>query len=420
MAYQAEWITVENGVTALLVKAVIMASYLMRAERPDMSRGWDSDLDDAWWKEAEATAANRQHKGKHPGLIFKRNVFTHQDPLVCGRFRNLKWDRPYAKADFEVTDPEEIAAILRGERTQLSIDGDVLGHLLWGVELTQGSEGHFSEDIPELRVTGVSVDDPQFKKLMSASATAARLSAPDADLLARVKVQTMADESNQPLQGNEPPAGDAPKQAFTPEQEAAIEAVIMRVIQKLQQQAGGGQPPQPAAQPAAASAKGGQVPDDKNPPGDAAKLAKIEKDLETERAANAQLATRVAELERDREIGQMVGKLRAANHPLDDDKLREQLVKMTTKEGREQCFARLESFKANRDDPPADPTITRATGATGERATLKAVLGAEYDRREKLNPGFWADDFPTKESYVNYQLEANGFEPDAPAKETAK
>jgi hypothetical protein len=267
MAYQAKWITVENGVTALLIRDVVMASYLMRGERPDQSRGWMTDLDDAWWQEAARTAANREHKGKFAGLIFKRNVFTHQDPFVAGRFERLRWERPYAKADFVVTDPTE------------------------GVELIQGSEGHFSEDIPELRVAGVSVRDREFKELQDAAVTAARLRAPDADLVALA-------------------AAPQETQMFTPEQIAQIKQIVQELLQ------GGGQPQMAQMQKAvddavnkavqAAVAKLPKQPEpakaDPAKPGTDPEAARLKTELEKVTLAASQTEARLAELERDREI----------------------------------------------------------------------------------------------------------------------
>lgn len=392
MAYEAKWVTIENGVTALFIRDVVMASYVHESER-----GWT--LDDGWWKHAADTAATREAKGKFAGLIFKRNTFTHTDPLTAGRFSNLRWNRPYAVANWIVTDPEEIGAILRGERTQLSIEAQVENFLVWGVELIQGSEGHFSEDIPELRVSGVSVRDPEYRELQSARATAARLRAPDPELVALaarpLKGQTMPPEGNQPPQGGNPPAGNEPQGPFTPEQQAAIKQVVLQVIRELQ--AGQQQMSRTEIEKLVSDKLAGK-PAAAKPTGDAAKLAK---DLEAEQLRNTELETRLATLERTQEIDGYVAKLRKQNHPLDDDKLREQLGKLSTREGREECFKRLESFKLNRDEPPADPATQRRTALAADNQAQHDVLKLEWEKRKDL----WkANGYETAEEYANFQM----------------
>lgn len=357
MAYRARWVELENKVTALRIDGVVMAMHVTADER-------GTQLDDAWWAKAVQTASDRESKGKRAGLIFKRNVFTHADPLVAGYFTNLRWERPDAKADWIITDPGEVLAVIRGERTQLSIEAMLNRFLVWGVELIQGSEGHFSEDIPELRVTGVTVDDPECKHMVQA-AGATRLSAPDEDLVAlaalprkEAEMKLSTEDRAALVKDLQPDMANAAKAAVTEALKAALPELKAEVV-KL-------------AAPAPAPATGGATPD----------LVKLAKDLESERVRGAELEAKLAAFERKDEIEGYVRKLRAKNCPLDDDKIREQFGKLSTKEGREQCLARLESFKLATDDAPADPDLARKAGGPLTREQKMELCRKEFrDKR---------------------------------------
>lgn len=403
MAYDAQWITVENGVTALFIADVVMASYLTAAERPDF--GIDVDLDDTWWANAENTAAQRESKGKFAGLIFKRNTFTHTDPFTAGRFENLRWRRPYALADWIVTDPVEIAAIIRGERTQLSIEAQVHNHLVWGVELIQGSEGHFSEDIPEMRVQGVSVQDPEFRELKTATATAARLKQPDRELAVALSKGVRLMEDTPPA-GGQPPA-QQPAPAFSPEQTAEIKKIVMQVIEELQQ----GQATMSKADiekivvaklGTTRTAAKATNPD----------VATLSAELDAVNTDKAELEARLVKIELDREIDGYVAKLAKNGHPQPEDKLREQFASLKTAEGRQQMFARLDAFKRHTDSPPEDPESGHGSQTVdAEYAKLKA----DYAKK----PEVWKNaGYDTAESYANYCL--TGDMTRAPAGLTAK
>lgn len=369
MAYRARWIELDNKVIALRIDGVVMAMFVTADER-------GAQMDDNWWAKAVQTATERESKGKRAGLVFKRNVFTHTDPLVAGYFTNLRWNRPDAKADLVITDPEEALAVIRGERTQLSIEAQVDRNLVWGVELIQGSEGHFSEDIPELRVENVSLEDPECKQMVNA-AGATRLRAPDEDLVALAaqprKEQEMklsAEDRAALVKDLQPEITNAAKAAVTEGLKAATPEIVKGVSAEL--------------------AKGKPDPKKDAGPPDVVKLAA---DLEAEKVRGIELEAKLAQHEKRAEIDDYVRKLRAKDCPLDDEKIREQFAKLTTKEGREQCFAKLEAFKVNNDDLPADPVTGR--GGKGD-LKLKAQLEAEYDKKAED----WKRDGVTKEQYL--------------------
>lgn len=368
MAYRARWVELENKVIALRIDGVVMAMFVTADER-------GADLNDEWWGKAVKTAADRESKGKRAGLVFKRNVFTHTDPLVAGYFTNLRWDRPDAKADLVITDPEEALAVIRGERTQLSIEAQVDRHLVWGVELIQGSEGHFSEDIPELRVENVSIEDPECKQMVGA-AGATRLRAPDEDLVALAA---------QPRKETEMKLSTEDRAALVkdlqPEITNAVRAALATAL------------PEVTKGITAELAKGKAEPAKKDPP--APDVVKLAAELEAEKVRGVELETRLAAHERREEIEGYVRKLRAKNCPMDDEKIREQFAKLSTKEGREQCLARLESFKLATDDAPLDDDLKRPGGKAGA-AKLKAQLEADFDR----NADLWKQNGVTKEEYV--------------------
>lgn len=400
MAYDASWITVENGVTALFIRDVVMASYVSDAER-----GWT--LDDEWWVKAEDTAKMRESKGKFAGLIFKRNTFTHTDPFTAGRFEELRWKRPYALANWIVTDPDEIAAIIRGERTQLSIEAQLESHLVWGVELIQGSEGHFSEDIPELRVKGVSVRDPEFKELRTATATAARLKQPDRELAVALSTGARLMEGNPPPAGPQPAPTPAP--AFSPEQAAEIKKIVMDVIKELQQ----GQPQMSKAEiEKIVLAKLGK-PAASKPNTDDPNVARLNAELDAVNTDKAELTSRIAQIELDREIDGYVAKLTKNGHPKSEDELRADFAKLTTSEGRKQMFLRLDAFKLNRDEPPTDPVSGRGSGGSVDEEYAK--LKADFNRK----PEVWKSaGYENAEQYANFCL--TGDMNEAPAGLTRK
>lgn len=166
MPYGAQWAKVDNGVTALFVPGVVFAGMVTRAERPDW--GLTADLDAAWWDKAVDTARMREGKGKKAAyLLLRHNGFLQPEAGHKGFLSNIRFEIPDAVADIYVTDPEEIAAVIRGERANISMEVDEGRFYVWGLSMIEGAEGHFSEEIPEFTVSGVSLKDPEYVAIMA-------------------------------------------------------------------------------------------------------------------------------------------------------------------------------------------------------------------------------------------------------------
>lgn len=346
MPYKANWMKLENGVMALVIPRVLFCGIVNKDERPDFRL--PGNMDAAWWQQAVETARLRKGKGKREAYLLKRhNGFIEADHI--GYLDNITFENPHAYCDVIVTNPEEIKAVLRGERANMSAETDYERHFVWGLSLIQGQEGHFSEEIPELRVEGVSLEDPQAKALGPAMAAAA-LSAREPELVALTAAR------NTPRK---------PLMAFTEEQTKELNKLIGDGVKSALASDDFKQ-----ALNAALPKQEPKAPESPKTGGDESAEVKLRKRAE-------QAEARIAELEGERELDAMVREYRAANGVLTDEQCRKALTALSTSEARKVKLAAMKTAKLSTDDPAGQPDPVQGDGKKPK--LTKAEASAKYD-----------------------------------------
>lgn len=356
MPYKATWKKLANDVMALSIPGVVIASTVVKGE--PRAKHWSNALTPSWWGLAADTAKIREAKGKFAGLILKRGVSTHVAPDIGGHYANLRWETPYARVDMFVTDPEEIGAIMRHERTQLSIDGDPAAYFVWGVELTRGDEGYFSEDIPELRVEGVSINDPEFKEAQrTAAAALSSIKAAEPELVALSasrKEQEMAFTGEQTTELNKLIDAGVKSALAGEDFKKALNAGVAEGV-KAALTAAKPEPKEPKA-------------------GEAEETLKLRKRAEEAEA-------KLAEVEGERELDGMVREYRASNGVLTDIQARKALCALSTSEARKVKLAAMKTAKLSTDDPAGAPDPAQGDGKK-PKTTPEAFLRAEFKAKK--------------------------------------
>lgn len=349
MPYKANWMKLENGVMALVIPRVLFCGIVNKDERPDFRL--PGNMDAAWWQQAIETARLRKGKGKREAYLLKRhNGFIEADHI--GYLDNITFENPHAYCDVIVTNPEEIKAVLRGERANMSAETDYERHFVWGLSLIQGQEGHFSEEIPELRVEGVSLEDPQAKALGPAMAAAA-LSAREPELVALTAAR------NTPRK---------PLMAFTEEQTKELNKLIGDGVKSALASDDFKQ-----ALNAALPKQEPKAPESPKTGGDESAEVKLRKRAE-------QAEARIAELEGERELDAMVREYRAASGVLTDEQCRKALTALSTSEARKVKLAAMKTAKLSTDDPAGQPDPAQGK----KRLTAEEFLRAEF-KAKKIN-----------------------------------
>jgi hypothetical protein len=347
MPYKAHWREGENGTTELVVPGVLMGSFVTADERPDFAL--PGDMDAAFYARAEATAKQRKAKGKREGYLLKR----HNGFLEAGHtgyLENSTFAAPYYRADVVVTNPDEIRATLRGERANISMESDYTRDFIWGLSLIEGAEGHFSEEIPEFRVEGVSLKDKQAANLGQAAGAA--LHAPEPELVALTAARN-----------------DKRTTMFTKEQEAAIGQIVADVLTKARAD------DKKERDEAIKAALTAHKPEPKEPKaGEDAEVAKLKKRAEEAEA-------KLAEVEGERELDGMVREYRAANGTLTDAQARKALCALSTSEARKVKLAAMKTAKLSTDDPAGEPDPAQGDGKK-LKTTPEAFLRAEFKAKK--------------------------------------
>jgi hypothetical protein len=341
MPYKATWKRLANDVMALSIPGVVIASTVVKGE--PRAQHWTNALTPQWWNLAADTAKTREAKGKFAGLILKRGVSTHVAPDIGGHYANLRWETPYARVDMLVTDPEEIGAILRHERTQLSIDGDPATYFVWGVELTRGDEGYFSEDIPELRVEGVSINDPEFKEAQrTAAAALSSIKAAEPELVALSAARKEND------------------MALT----AELHTEVKNLIDAGVTSALASEDFKKALNDSLKAALAAHKPEPKEPKAgdEAAEVTKLKADLAVSKKAQADAECKLALAERTRLIEEKAHEIKKAGNPLALSAIKAQLAKMETDEGFNERVTTLKNAKLSTDDPAGEPDPAQGDG----------------------------------------------------------
>lgn len=360
MPYKANWMKLENGVMALVIPRVLFCGIVNKDERPDFRL--PGNMDAAWWQQAIETARLRKGKGKREAYLLKRhNGFIEADHI--GYLDNITFENPHAYCDVIVTNPEEIKAVLRGERANMSAETDYERHFVWGLSLIQGQEGHFSEEIPELRVEGVSLEDPQAKGLGAAAAHA---------LSREPELVALAAAVNDPRRVN---------MLFSNEQQTELQKLIGDGTKSVLASDDFKQTLNTSVAEAVKTALAAQpkqepkAPESPKTGGDESAEVKLRKRAE-------QAEARIAELEGERELDAMVREYRAANGVLTDEQCRKALTALSTSEARKVKLAAMKTAKLSTDDPAGQPDPVQGDGK--KRLTAEEFLRAEF-KAKKIN-----------------------------------
>lgn len=354
MPYKANWMKHENGVMALVIPRVLFCGIVNKDERPDFRL--PGNMDAAWWQQAIETARLRKGKGKREAYLLKRhNGFIEADHI--GYLDNITFENPHAYCDVVVTNPEEIKAVLRGERANMSAETDYERHFVWGLSLIQGQEGHFSEEIPELRVEGVSLEDPQAKALGAGASSA--LAKREPELVA------LAAAVNDPRRVN---------MLFSSEQQTELKKLIDAGVTG----ALAGEDFKKALNDGIKAALTAHKPEPKEPKaGEDAEVAKLTAELAKTRKEKSDVECQLALEKRKAEIDEKANEIKKAGNPLSLKAIKAQLAATETDEGFKERFEKLKAAKLSTDDPAGEPDPAQGDGKKGKLSREEA--GAKYN-----------------------------------------
>ena len=141
MGYRFE--ETSEGLTLFNVEIM---STLTRVDRPQMP----FDIDVTWLNKAVTVFMERKQVLNRRPLAMRRHNVKGLPAEVVGRLDNLRVENNWIIGDVTVTNPLAIEKLKRGEFPTRSAEFDPERHLLWGLSLTEGQEGHFDDDLPEL------------------------------------------------------------------------------------------------------------------------------------------------------------------------------------------------------------------------------------------------------------------------------
>ncbi|MCP4549232.1 MAG: hypothetical protein GY835_22495 [bacterium] len=405
-----------------LLNAEVM-SFVPDTDRPDfkMKKG---GVDAKWLTEAANVLGAKEAKGKAAYLFLRHNEDGKAADIV-GRVRNAKWEEPWIRGDYVVTNPEVIGKLARGELPERSAEFQYPNHNIYGLSLTMGEEGHFSEELPalELAETSKNKDElSELKKLTGGKDAPARLSVPlqTTERLIVDQPETLQlffgqqepqpqTQYPQPGQGNTPAPMGQPQDPMMgmgqampgtmdqPPDAAGMHAMILELSRRVgAMESQRTQQPPPVAQPRPMEAPP-QMPPQGGPPqgggppmpGGPQSLPQgglpmpgrdprhlmtkkgsdsVSDDNQTTEDDNAilQLQARQIDMEWELRAERDARSMREAGCPVPHDKIVEELLKLRTVEGYK---LKLESFKGVKEetDTPADDPANGGGGTDEDR-----------------------------------------------------
>ena len=149
----------------LTVKDVPVMGLLSPSERSDFGMT-GAGVDPKWFRRAIETYRLGVEKGKYPRLLRRHNGDGDMPAEVIGRLEDLYEDGFWLKARrVVVTNPDAIGKLSRGEFPSLSAEFYFDSGHLWGLSLIDGDNGHFDEELPDLKLK----DGPELVELRKLS-----------------------------------------------------------------------------------------------------------------------------------------------------------------------------------------------------------------------------------------------------------
>lgn len=137
-----------NGSRELVVFDIPVLSYQTEDDHWDW-RG-EEPFGDA---ELQAMVDNfndsRERKGKTGAYLFLNHNTPEVPAKIIGRLDNLRFDRPWLRADAVIKDPEAQRMALNDQLPNWSAEFYPKANVLWGLSLIQGQEGHHGEEEAE-------------------------------------------------------------------------------------------------------------------------------------------------------------------------------------------------------------------------------------------------------------------------------